>query len=185
MDRIERGRADLNLEMSGAAVVIEKVDSVGARGAAREALEARASLFPPGRHDSHKQIGSMMSESEALEVRASLFKLPPDEQAKLNALRSAPQAKHTLRSWAYLYRSMITGQKKHDLRLNDRDYKVGDVCLMQEFDNTLGQYTGREARFVITYITGRDGVPCAVSSSVLSRDHVILSLDLIIEKVGR
>lgn len=145
--------------------------------------------------------GRLVSRLEALEARAALFKLPPDEAAELAELRHKDRAyglhedveaaskraaelrgeapKHTLRSWAYLYTAMVNGEKLHDLRINDRNYAVGDVCLLQEYDNTRGEYTGREALFRISYITGRAGVPCAVSSSVLARDHVILSMQLV------
>ena len=42
--------------------------------------------------------------------------------------------------------------KNFEIRLNDRDYHVGDLVVLKEFDG--GQYTGRELEpKVITYIT--------------------------------
>jgi hypothetical protein len=85
---------------------------------------------------------------------------------------------HDVRSWSYLYEEMIQGRKKHDLRRNDRNYKVGDKLLLIEFDQTRGVETGRRALFSITYITGRSTVPCAVSTAVLPDDFCILSVQL-------
>jgi hypothetical protein len=57
----------------------------------------------------------------------------------------------------------------------DRDFKVGDTILLQEFDNVNGAYTGEELLVEITYITSRN-TPCAFSSAVLDREYAILSL---------
>lgn len=83
---------------------------------------------------------------------------------------------HVVRSWAHLYDAIESGLKVHDLRKNDRDYKVGDHMILQRFDNVHGQYSGEEMRVEITYITGRDHVPCAFSSAVLEKDYCILSI---------
>jgi hypothetical protein len=83
---------------------------------------------------------------------------------------------HKVRSWNYLFEPMRKGLKTHDLRKNDRDFKVGDRLLLQEYDQTLAQYTGRELLMDITYITGRLAVPCAVSTAVLHEDYVILAV---------
>jgi len=73
---------------------------------------------------------------------------------------------------------MKAGLKTHDLRLNDRDYQVGDRMLMQEYDPSTGLLTGDETLVEITYITGRDPGhhPCAVSSVVLHPEYIILSI---------
>jgi hypothetical protein len=75
---------------------------------------------------------------------------------------------------------MIAGRKTHDIRLNDRDYAVGDQLLLQEYD-AIGEtgYTGREAVFDITYITGHKAAPCAVSTAVLPKEYVVLSVKLL------
>lgn len=83
---------------------------------------------------------------------------------------------HTVKSWSYLFQAIKSGAKKHDIRdMRDRNYKVGDILILQEFDQTIGQYTGDEMPLEITYITDRN-TPCAFSSSVLDRDFGILTL---------
>lgn len=83
---------------------------------------------------------------------------------------------HTVRSWAHLFDAIKAGHKTHDLRINDRGYQVGDVLRLVRYDNVRGR-DGEETLDVrVTYITGRDAVPCAVSSAVLPNDYVILSI---------
>jgi len=82
---------------------------------------------------------------------------------------------HKVKSWPWFFEAMKAGSKKHDMRKTDRNYKVGDMLLLQEFDPRTGQYTGREHSMVITYITSRE-TPCALSSNGLAQDHIILSV---------
>lgn len=83
---------------------------------------------------------------------------------------------HKVKSWTYLFKAAVAGVKTHDIRdLTERDYKVGDTLILQEFDQTIGKYTGNEQAFEITYITSRN-TPCAMSSVCLGRDHCILSI---------
>ena len=82
---------------------------------------------------------------------------------------------HKVKSWSYLFQQHVSGARVHDLRINDRDYKVGDKVILQEYDNTKGDYTGAELAVEITYATGHDAIPCAVSSAVLDPKYLILS----------
>jgi hypothetical protein len=86
---------------------------------------------------------------------------------------------HNVKSWPQYFQPMIDGIKKHDMRnMKDREYKVGDILNLQEYDPFKGEYTGREAKFEITYITSRS-TPCALSSAMLDDNGCILSLTLI------
>jgi hypothetical protein len=86
---------------------------------------------------------------------------------------------HVMKSWVHFYTAIIAGDKKHDLRnKSDRNFKVGDTILLQEFDQFKGEYTGREQTVKISFITSND-TPCAYSSSALDRDYAILSLELV------
>ena len=93
--------------------------------------------------------------------------------------RRGQEFDYEVKSWPWLFSKMIEGSKKHDMRdKRDRDYEVGDVMKLREFDPRSGTYTGRSALFRITYIT--DNVtPCAMSSSSLDRNFAILSVDLL------
>lgn len=86
---------------------------------------------------------------------------------------------HVCKSWSPFFQAIKRGDKKHDLRYDtDRNFKVGDVILLQEYEPFAGTYTGDEVKVRVTYITSRD-LPCAFSSAVLDRDYCILSLELI------
>lgn len=87
-------------------------------------------------------------------------------------------ATHKVRSWKHLFQPMLDGIKTHDLRVDDRNYKVGDFLHLQEYDIEAGAYTGREFLMEITYITGRalGQSPCAFSGAVLHPSYVILSV---------
>jgi len=83
---------------------------------------------------------------------------------------------HVVKSWCYLYSAAIAGYKTHDFRdMTERDYKVGDHMEFQEFDQTTGTYTGREALFLITYITD-NRTPCAMSTCALEKKYGVLSI---------
>lgn len=53
------------------------------------------------------------------------------------------------------------------MRKNDRDYKVGDIIAINEYDLQKG-YSGNHAIFVITYILD-DPITCKLGYVVLGR----------------
>lgn len=86
---------------------------------------------------------------------------------------------HYVKSWTHLFSAIKLGVKLHDIRdMTERDYKVGDIMVLQEFDFVAGKYTGDEVKTEITYITDRM-TPCAFSSAVLKPGFGILSIKLV------
>ena len=83
---------------------------------------------------------------------------------------------HSVKSWTHLFAAFKAGVKTHDMRIMDRDYKVGDFLCLQEYDKQTETYTGRQAMAEITYITSRDHTPCAFSPSALKGEYCILSI---------
>lgn len=83
---------------------------------------------------------------------------------------------YEVKSWPWFFEPMVAGNKKHDMRdKSERPYRIGDRMLLREFDPRNGQYTGREAVAMITYITSND-TPCAMSSNALDNNACILSV---------
>ena len=83
---------------------------------------------------------------------------------------------HDVKSWTFLFQAIQSGAKTHDIRdVRDRNYAVGDLLVLNEFDQATGKYTGAKCVKKITYMTDRS-TPCAFSSSVLDRNFAILSL---------
>lgn len=83
---------------------------------------------------------------------------------------------HYLKSWVGLFQPIYDEQKTHELRVLDRDYKVGDMCILQEYDPVEKIYTGRECHVEITYITSSKHSPCAFSPFALHDAMGVLSI---------
>lgn len=89
---------------------------------------------------------------------------------------------HKLKSWSPFFQAFKRGDKRHDLRDDtDRNFKVGELILLEDYDPFAGKYTGDSLVMEISYITGRE-TPCAFSSAVLAKGYVILSLRPVGEK---
>jgi len=46
----------------------------------------------------------------------------------------------------------LSGFKTFEVRKNDRDFKIGDILLLKEWDNIKNEYTGSSTKYTITYI---------------------------------
>tara|TARA_R110000772_G_scaffold266861_1_gene389926 strand:+ start:218 stop:493 length:276 start_codon:yes stop_codon:yes gene_type:complete len=86
--------------------------------------------------------------------------------------------KHTLKTDPEVFQASIAGLKDFEIRLNDRDFKVGDELTLKETTSTGDEiknniepliYTGREIKRTIKYILHGDNYG-------LSKGWVILSL---------
>ena len=86
--------------------------------------------------------------------------------------------RHDVKSWPNFFASIIDGSRTHELRRNDRDYQVGDLMVLREFDPIGGRHTGRSATVEITSMTSQE-LPCAVSDQGLDPDFCILSVRLL------
>lgn len=75
--------------------------------------------------------------------------------------------KHHLKTWPEFYQAVKSGDKTFEERANDRDYKVEDTLVLEEFDPISQGYTGDVLEKRVPYLLGppyaKDG-------------HVIMSL---------
>lgn len=71
--------------------------------------------------------------------------------------------KHELKTWPDLFEASAFPNiiKPWELRVNDRDFQVGDFLMLREWDPSTEEYTGRNAGGLITYILhgGQLGLP--------------------------
>lgn len=72
---------------------------------------------------------------------------------------------HDLKTWPSFYEALLTGEKTFEIRLNDRDFAVGDVLILHEFQPGKGPtdgagYTGRKMLRLVSYVMpgGRFGI---------------------------
>jgi hypothetical protein len=56
---------------------------------------------------------------------------------------------HEVKVSSVFFRDVSDDVKSFEARFDDRDYKVGDVMILEEYSNC--KYTGRETHKVITY----------------------------------
>jgi len=116
----------------------------------------------------------MLAESISYKCGAKAFL-----DTKLDNNEMVETTVHDVKSWCYLFDAILKGQKKHEIRkMKDRDYRVGDILRLREFDQTQGGYTGRELPAKITYVTSCV-TPCALSGGALHDDYCILSIEVI------
>lgn len=58
---------------------------------------------------------------------------------------------HKLKTLHEYFVAQILGIKKFEVRYNDRDYNVGDILILREWNNDIG-YTGTVLYVRVTYI---------------------------------
>jgi hypothetical protein len=59
---------------------------------------------------------------------------------------------HDLKCWKEPYAAVESGSKNFEYRLNDRNYNVGDLLHLNEWDHISKEYTGRSLWREVTYI---------------------------------
>ena len=50
------------------------------------------------------------------------------------------------------FEAVLSGKKKYELRLNDFEISEGDTLVLEEWDSTKGEYTGRSIQKTVTYV---------------------------------
>ena len=78
---------------------------------------------------------------------------------------------HELKSWIEFFEPVFYRKKSFEIRKNDRDFKIGDRLMLNEYDPDDGSYTGRYCFRTITYIMSENPF-------LDLKDMVILSLEI-------
>lgn len=60
---------------------------------------------------------------------------------------------HDLKTWPAFFRAVWDGRKTFDIRINDRDFEVGDTLVLREYDPETNTYSGRSIIRRVTYVT--------------------------------
>ncbi len=82
------------------------------------------------------------------------------------------QATHELKCWLASYEAVVNGSKTHEVRINDRDYRLHDFLYLHEWNEWSGSYTGKSVKALVTHITegGKFGLAenvCVMSISLI------------------
>ncbi len=75
---------------------------------------------------------------------------------------------HNLKIRPNYFKDVIAEIKKFEIRFNDRGFEVGDLIVLEEFDNK--EYTGRYVNAEITYICD--------NPEYTKKDYVVLGIKL-------
>lgn len=69
--------------------------------------------------------------------------------------------RHELKTHPGPFERILRGAKRAEFRRNDRSFQLGDHLLLKEWDPATASYTGRDALFEVTDITGdaQFGIP--------------------------
>jgi hypothetical protein len=59
---------------------------------------------------------------------------------------------HELKIWPEYYEPGRTREKTYEVRKDDRDYEVGDLLILKEWNPETGDYTGRKYMSKVTHI---------------------------------
>ncbi|MGL9970952.1 DUF3850 domain-containing protein [Enterococcus sp. DIV1420a] len=76
---------------------------------------------------------------------------------------------HFIKIAPEFFLAVIKKKKKHEIRYNDRQYRVGDIVVLKEYETERRSYTGRTVVIEITYL----------SSFMQKKDVVVFSFDLL------
>ncbi len=59
---------------------------------------------------------------------------------------------HTLKTWSQYFDRIETGQKLFEVRKNDRDFQVGDILRLEEWNPETKEYSHRVIHVEVTYV---------------------------------
>lgn len=93
-----------------------------------------------------------------------------EDEKKMEVLPSEMEKpEHQIRLATMYFDDVVSGKKSFELRKNDRNYKVGDILEMLEFND--GRHTGRTVKAEVTYMledyTGLTEGYCILATKVL------------------
>lgn len=59
---------------------------------------------------------------------------------------------HELKTWTEFLDDVLDEKKTFEIRVNDRDFAVGDMLWLRGWDRAANAYTGKSARVLVTYL---------------------------------
>ena len=74
---------------------------------------------------------------------------------------------HAVKEWPVHFNDVISGRKTFEVRKNDRNYAVGDLIALNEYDTEKERYTGNSCLCYIDYILN-DNAYCKEGYIIMS-----------------
>lgn len=68
---------------------------------------------------------------------------------------------HELKTWPGPFNAVVSGEKRHEIRVSDRAFNEGDTLILREWDPIKKVYSGHSFDVKVTYVTrgGEWGIP--------------------------
>lgn len=79
---------------------------------------------------------------------------------------------HNLKIKPQYFKDVVAEVKKFEVRFNDRNFKVGDLIVLEEFDHK--GYTGKYVNAEITYVCN--------DPEYVKKDYVVLGIKLRLDR---
>lgn len=76
----------------------------------------------------------------------------PDPERPCTCEKEAEMQTHELKAWPTFFEPVFAGKKNWEVRVNDRDFKSGDVLLLREWDPEAKRFTGRWCRRLVSHV---------------------------------
>lgn len=137
--------------------------------------EYNFSIKPPVISEADMMSGGFMSKKKSSGVpKMEHMPPPPAKPKEKNKYIERPEFKiHDLKCYSHFFQDILSGQKKFELRKNDRGYEVGHILVLNETTGgSCGQplkYTGKTIRAMVTYVLHLEGFP-------QGDEHVIMGI---------
>jgi hypothetical protein len=94
-----------------------------------------------------------------------------------------PPTTHELKTWTEFFDLVWSGVKTCEVRVDDRDYQVGDELLLRDYDRDKQRYLDRSLRLRITHVLRAPFVPAGLAVISFRRGRPFVELQRLLERV--
>ena len=81
------------------------------------------------------------------------------------------------KAWPDMFEKVFSGEKKHDIRINDFGIKQGDILWLREWDPETKEYTGRSVKKKMNFIAETKKLKYWSEESISKFGLVVMDLE--------
>ena len=99
-------------------------------------------------------MSTLITREEALRISSDTLRTAERERTEASAIEIESHGKrvHRLKVWPEYFQALNDLKKNFEVRKNDRDYRVGDCLILQEWDPVTELYSGDWIEAEVSYI---------------------------------
>ena len=91
--------------------------------------------------------------------------------------------RHTLKTWPKYFEAIRAGDKRFELRYDDRDYSQGDLLRLEEWNRHSQEYSGRWLEAYVSYMVRAPGFDVDVGHDddrcAIGKGWVLISIKVV------